>query len=112
MMTYYIPSLDAICYFPVLLHCYDVVLHEKKQQKDPHVMAVRANKYWALESMEPLDLEKIHTFLSNPSTEIISAAYEASTKKMYGSPSASFTRIPFHVLPNKLLEYIPGPEID
>jgi hypothetical protein len=31
---------------------------------------------------------------------------------MYGSPSASFTRIPFHVLPNKLLEYIPGPEID
>jgi exosortase/archaeosortase len=101
MMTYYIPSFDAICDFPVLRHCYEVVSHEKMLQKDPHVMAVRAQRYWAFESAEPLNLESICAFIANPSlTQTrIDAAFDASVNKMYGSPSIYFVRFPHYAYP-------------
>ena len=64
-------------------------------------MAVRAQRYWAFESAEPLDHESIRAFIANPSlTQTrIDAAFDASINKMYGLPSIYFVRFPHYARP-------------
>ena len=107
MILYFIPSQNAIRFFPIITYCYEVFEHEQRLQRDPCVMAIRAKDYWAFECSKEIDLDTIQKFLAAPyaAHDLIVAVFDAKRGEWYGSPSKDllFQSFPYQLRPNSLL---------